>query len=471
MSAVRREVQRLWSLATPTMLTQLGMMLMGTVDVIMVGRVGVDTLASASLGRFWVMGTAMLGMGLLFGLDPILSQAHGARDSARLGLGLQRGFVLGALLALPMAAAWWFTAPVLVALRQDPGLAAEASRYVRVQIPSIPFFLAMVVLRGYLQCRGIVRPTMWVVFGGNVFNAVTNYLLIFGHAGFPALGLVGAGITTALTRMLLLGALLVVVRARRLTAGGWVPWSREALRWSGLRDVLHYGVPISIQLNLEMWAFQIATLFAGRLGTVPLAAHTVALNLASVAFMMPLGVALAAVTRVGNLIGARRFRRAQLAAQVALGLGAAFMSLSALAFAVFRFSLPKLYNHDPAVVALAAAILPVAAAFQIFDGLQVVGGGILRGMGRTRPAAVFNLVAFYVLAIPLAWLLGFRAGFGIRGVWWGLCLGLGVVALSLVLWISRHGPASLEPRTRSRPRATLPPLAVEGTDAPERVPR
>jgi len=178
---------------------------------------------------------------------------------------------------------------------------------------------------------------------------------------------------------------------------------------------------------------------------VELAAHTIALNVASLSFMMPLGIALGSVTRVGNLIGAGKVRRAQITAWVAIVMGAGVMALSAVIFVLLRHRLPALYTPDHAVISLTAGILPVAAAYQLFDGTQVVGGGILRGMGRTRPVAVFNLVGYYLLALPLAWYLAFPAGWGLEVIWWGLSLGLATVALMLVLWVWRRGPGHLDP--------------------------
>jgi MATE family multidrug resistance protein len=231
-----------------------------------------------------------------------------------------------------------------------------------------------------------------------------------------------------------------------LYEGAWLGWTRDAFRISGLREVLHYGLPVGLHLGLEVWAFDLATLLAGRLGSVGLAAHTIALNLASLTFMVPLGISLASVTRVGNLIGEGRPRDAQTAAWTAFGLGAGVMVVSAGLIAALRFWIPRAYTEDAAVIALAATVLPIAAAFQVFDGTQVVGMGILRAMGRTRPAAVFNLVGYYVLALPFAWWLAFPGKLGLPGIWWGLCLGLGVIAICQVLWVWRRGPARVDAR-------------------------
>jgi len=296
------------------------------------------------------------------------------------------------------------------------------------------------VLRSYLQGRSIVAPAMWVTLIANVFNALLNWVLIFGELGAPALGLRGAGIATGVTRSLMLVALAWWIWRAGLQRGAWTPWSRAALAPAGLLEIARFGAPVGVQLGLEMWAFQIATLFAGWLGEASLAAHTIVINLASLSFMVPLGVAMAAVTRVGNLIGAGDRAGAQRAAWVALGVGAGVMTVSAIVFVALRDELPGVYNSDPLVLALAAALLPIAGAFQIFDGIQVVGGGILRGMGRTRPAAVFNLVAYFVLGLPVAYWLAFERGMGVAGIWWGLTLGLMAVAVLLVAWIGVRGP-------------------------------
>lgn len=441
MGPLRTEVRRIAGLALPVAATQVGSMLLGFVDTVMLGRVGSEALAAAAIANVWIYGTTQLALGTIFGLDPIVAQAHGAGRGEVAGRALQSGLVLALLLSVPVALVWALCEPFLLATGQEASLARMAQHYTLVQIPSVPFFLAFHALRQYLQGREMVRPALLVMALANVVNAVANWALIFGHLGFPALGLVGAGIATAVTRIACLAILAWWVVALRLHEGAWVPWSRDAFAWRGLAQILRFGVPVGFQTSLEVWAFSGAALLAGHLGATAVAAHSVVLNMAALSFMMPLGVGLAASTRVGNLLGAGRPHEAQRAGWVAIALGAAVMSLAAALFVFGRAWLPRIYTDEMDVIAAGAAILPIAAAFQIFDGVQVVGCGVLRGMGRTRPAAVFNLLGYWVIGLPLGGWLGLRAGWGLGGIWWGLAIGLAVVATALVLWIRWRGPA------------------------------
>jgi MATE family multidrug resistance protein len=440
MTPVRAEIRRLAALALPVAATQVGTMLLGFVDTLMLGRVSTDALAASAIANVWIYGTSQFAVGILFGLDPIVAQAHGAREGAVAGRALQRGLVLSVLLSVPLALLWLGSERFLVATGQEPALAKLAQDYTWMQIPSLPFFLAYHALRQYLQGREIVRPALFVMVLANVVHVAGNYALIFGHWGAPELGIVGAGIATSLTRVALFGGMLALMLGFDLHAGAWVPWSRAALSWRELRKILALGIPVGVQTSLEVWAFSGAALLAGRLGATALAAHTIVLNMAALSFMMPLGVSLAAATRVGNLLGARRPDDAQRAAWVAIGLGAGVMAVSAVVFVAFRHLLPRIYTPDADVIALSAAILPIAAAFQLFDGAQVAGCGVLRGMGRTRPAALFNLISYWLLGLPLGAWLGLSAGYGLAGIWWGLCLGLAVVATLLIGYIHFNGP-------------------------------
>ena len=441
MSEVSAELRRLIVLATPIVVTQLGTMMMGVVDMVMVGGLGKDALAAAALGNVWTMGTLIIGMGVTLGMDPLLTQAHGAGDGRSVGLTMQRGLVVAALASLPTMLLWFWTGPALVLAGQSPVLAGMAHDYVIVQLPSAFGFLGFTVLRSYLQGRSIVAPALWITLLANILNAAINWVLIFGHLGFPALGLTGAGIATGVTRVLMFVALALLIWRTGLHHGAWQPWSRAAFAPAGLRAIALLGIPVGLQLGLEMWAFQTATLFAGWLGEVELAAHTIVINLASLSFMVPLGISMAAVTRVGNLLGVGDRAAAQRASWIALGMGAGVMCVSSICFVVLRWALPRAYTTDPTVIVGAASLLPIAAAFQLFDGMQVVGGGILRGMGRTRPAAWFNLLGYYVLGLPLALYLAFETSMGVAGIWWGLTLGLFIVAALMVGWVGARGPA------------------------------
>ncbi|MBW2243086.1 MAG: MATE family efflux transporter [Deltaproteobacteria bacterium] len=433
------EARHLLRLALPVVMALLGTMMMGFVDTLMVGRVSVDALAAVAIANFWIFATLQMALGVLFGLDPIVAQAHGAGEGERAGLALQQGVVLAAVLSVLLVFLWSFSENVLLLMGQDPELAAGAHTYTRVQLPSVPFLLGAAALRQYLQARELVRPAMWVVLIANLWNVFFNWVFIFGHLGAPALGVEGAGIATSLTRILSGLALVALVWFRGYHLGGWVPWSRAALDPAGLRRLLSMGIPISVQMGLEMWAFSGSNLVAGWLGTQALAAHTIVLNLASITFMLPLGIAQGTAVRVGNLIGAGQPERARRASWVGIAGGGGIMTLSALLFVLLRDVLPRAYTPDAAVIALATSILPIAAAFQVFDGIQVVACGVLRGLGRPRPAAVFNLIGYWILGLPIGIWLALRTNAGLAGLWWGLAGGLSLVAIALLIWIARSG--------------------------------
>ena len=454
MSVLRTETRKMAALGIPVAATQLSTMLLGFVDTVMVGRVSVEALSAAALANVWIFGTLMFANGVLMGLDPIVAQAHGAGDGERAGRAFQTGIGLALVLSVPVAIAWQATDAFLLATGQDARLTALAHEYTVVQIPGIPFFLCYGALRQYLQGREHMRAALWVILIANAFNALFNWIFIFGHWGAPALGLYGAGIASTGTRILSFLGLVAWTRAFGLHRGAWVSWSWENWRPAALGGLLRMGVPVGIQMSLEMWAFSAAALLAGLLGERPLAAHTIAINMAALSFMVPLGLSQGAATRVGNRIGAGDLETAQRAAWVSVAMGAGFMSLAAAAFVSLRTVLPRLYTTDEGVIEATALILPIAAAFQIFDGTQAVGCGVLRGMGRVRPAMLFNLVSYWCLALPIGSWLAFRQGWGLAGLWWGLVLGLGIVALSLVAWIRFRGPAALghERDRTGRPR-------------------
>ncbi len=460
-----REVRRLSQLAAPILLTNVCWMLVSVVDILMLGRWSSEAVAAALLGGVWIHMTQVAGMGLVMGIDPIVTQGHGARDREALGRALQRGIIVALLATIPVVGLRLFTAEILAATRgfavwiterggasgaisldleSMAALDGDAERYALAQSFATPFFLIYIALRQYLQGRGILRPALAVAVVANLVNVVVNWLLIFKLEW----GITGAGIATGITRVFMGLSLAWLVHRYRLRRGAWVPWDRESFSRSGVTRVLKYGVPVSLHLALEVGAFGATTLLAGTLGIVATVAHGVAINLSSMTFMVPLGIGLAAATRIGNLIGERRFDEAQESAQIALWLGGLSMAVLGVVLYLGRNLLPSLYvPYDAEAIRMAALILPIAAAFQIFDGLQVVGSGVLRGMGRTVPPAVFNFIAWWVIALPLAaWWVLVRGG-GLAEIWWALVVGLGVVAVLAVWWVRVNGPATMG-RTR-----------------------
>ncbi|MEM8712124.1 MAG: MATE family efflux transporter [Planctomycetota bacterium] len=459
MSPRRRELSVLTRLAMPILLTNICWMLVSVVDVLMLGRWSSDAVAAALLAGVWVHLTQMLGMGLVMGIDPLVTQGFGARDRTALGRALQRGIVVALFASAPIIALRFSTAEFLEAMRTFASWIAErggveagsvvasdaakldapGESYALAQTFATPFFLVFIALRQQLQGRGILRPALAVAAIANVFNAIANWVLIFKLE----LGITGAGIATGLTRTFMCLTLIYIVRSRRLLRGAWVPWDAESLRRSELMRVVRIGLPVGLHFAFEVGAFGATTLLAGLIGVTATVAHGVAINLASMTFMIPLGIGLAATTRVGNLIGEKRPKDAQISSGVALWMGA--ISMAALGTVLFlgRNYFPRQYVPDDAeAIRLAALILPIAAAFQVFDGVQVVGAGILRGMGRTAPAAVFNFVAWWVIALPFAGYFVLWKGGGLSHVWWSLCLGLGLVAVFIACWVRWRGPAS-----------------------------
>jgi MATE family multidrug resistance protein len=254
--------------------------------------------------------------------------------------------------------------------------------------------------------------------------------------------------------------LWIAIRLYDLDAGAKRGWDRSAFAFGPLAYTLKLGVPIGLQFSLEAWAFTLATFMAGWIDVVNIGAHQVVLNMASLAFMVPMGLSMAATTRIGNLIGEGDVEAMRRAVRASLTLGALSMLVSAVAFTTLRFELPLLYSSDAALIALAAGILPLAGAFQLADGVQVMACGALRGMGRPHVAALIHVLGYYGLALPAAYVLGFKASLGLYGIWLGLSLGVGAVAIGLTVWTLRTARRPLSELRVETPHAA-PSSAVE----------
>ena len=427
----REELRAMVRLALPVVTIQVGMMAMGVVDTIMVGHLSAQALAAVALGNLYFFGLAVFGMGTLMVLDPVVAQAVGAEDEPAIARGIQRGMLLAALLTVPAVLLLIVADSFMVLARQPAEVVPSAAAYALRMAPGVLPFFVFVVFRQSLQSMRLTASIVIAIVVANVVNAILNWILIFGHFGFPAMGVEGSAWATTLSRWLL-AILLVILVHRRLMPYLW-PIRPEIWEAAPLGRMVRLGVPIGCQYLLEFGAFALVALMMGWLGTNAMAGHQIAINLASLTFMVPLGTSDAASVLVGQAVGRRDPDGARGAAHSALLCGAGFMTMTAILFLTVPGPLARLYTDETAIVALAAALIPMAGVFQVFDGLQAVGGGILRGLGETRVAMLVNLFGYWFLGLPVSYILGFRLGLGPIGLWWGLVLGLGVVASVLLV--------------------------------------
>ncbi len=417
-------------LALPIVLVQVGLMLPGFVDTLMVGRVSPRALAAVALANLYFFTVINGAQGTLMALDPLVSQAVGARDERALRDAVQRGAVLALALAVIAAlmlqpAEWLFRL-----VRQPPEVIEEAAHVTRISAWGALPYLVFVHLRQCLQAMHRVRAIVLAIVAANAVNVALNWVLIFGHLGAPPLGAAGSGWATVISRWLMaaliLGLSLPVMRP-------YLALRRAAASWAAQWQLLRIGIPIGIQQGLESAAFGTIGILMGGLGMLEMASHEIALSLAALTFMVPLGVGAAAAVRVGHAVGAGDASGVRRAAVSALVTGAGFMTLTGATFLAVPHLLARMYTDDAGVVALAASLIPIAGVFQVFDGIQAVGSGILRGIGDTRVALMLYLAGFWVVGVPVSAWLAFGAGYRATGLWWGFVAGLGAVAVLVLV--------------------------------------
>jgi MATE family multidrug resistance protein len=431
----RADLRALIQLAIPIVSVQVGLMFMGVVDSVMVGHISARALAAVALGNLVFFAAGIFGIGVLLALDPIIAQAVGARDGVAIARGIQRGFIITIGLTLVLSAFFPLTERVLSALGQPDEVVPVAAMYVLRVMPSMLPVLGFVVLRQTLQAMGHLNPIVWTTVAANLLNAGLNWILIFGKLGAPALGVIGSAWATTISRWAMLFALLVT---------GWPllrPYlqpRRDAFALAPIMRMLKLGIPIGVSHFVEYANFAAIALLMGLLGTTAMAAHQIAINIASLTFMVPMGVGAAASVMVGNAIGRQDAPGARRFAYAALVVGAGFMCVSALFMLTVPQLLARIYTNDTAVLAIAVVLLPIAGLFQVFDGLQVVGSGVLRGAGDTRVPMVMGLAGFWLIGMPISIYLGLFTPLAAAGLWWGFVAGLGSVAFLLVTRIRRR---------------------------------
>jgi MATE family multidrug resistance protein len=429
------ELRALGRLAFPIVVIQVGLMLMGVVDSMMVGRVSAAALAAVALGNFYYFAAAIFGMGVLLALDPVISQAVGARDDVAIARAVQRGFVLSLFITVFASALLPSAGSVLTWLRQPQDVVPLTHTYVLGTIPGIAPFFFFIVMRQTLQAMHHTRAIVLTIIFANLVNVGVNWMLIFGKLGAPALGVLGAAIATSISRWVMFFSIALL--SWPLLRQYVDPWRKEAWAVRPLLHMFRIGAPIGGAYFLEYATFGTIALLMGLLGTTEVAGHQIAINLASLTFMVPAGIGAAASVLVGNAIGRNDASGARRAAKAALLVGASFMSLSAIVFLTIPGVLAGLYTSDVSVLTVAVALLPIAGLFQVFDGIQVVGAGVLRGAGDTRAPAIISFLGFWLIGMPVSIYLGLYTPLRAVGLWWGFVFGLAAVASFLLVRI-RH---------------------------------
>jgi MATE family multidrug resistance protein len=425
MAAHPGEVRYIVRLAWPVILAEIGWMFMGVVDTMMVGHLGPGAIAAVSIGNAMFDVAGFCGIGLVLGLDTVVSQAYGAGRQTECGQWLWQGTFL-AMAATPVLMGVIALAVALMPMAGvQPRVLAEAEPYVWAMIWSLGPLLVYAVLRRYLQGIGRVRPVMFALLSANIVNAIGNQVFI------GRFGVAGVGWATFGARVYMAGVLAGYAFAREPALLRRIPLPG----WISIGHLLRLGLPAAGQILLEVGVFATATVLAGKLAAESLAAHHVVLMIAGTTFMVPLGISSAGAVAVGHAIGRSDPHAAKRAGWIAIGLAAGFMSTMILVIVAAPQTLLRIFTTNADVLAIAVPLLFVAAVFQIFDGIQVTATGVLRGAGDTRTPMYANLVAHWLLGVPAGYILCFTFGLGVIGLWMGLSAGLIIVgSLLLLVW-------------------------------------
>ena len=425
----RSELRAMVRLAVPVVLVQVGFMAMGVVDTLMVGRLSAPMLAAVALGNLYYFNVSIFGSGTLMALDPLVAQAVGAGETDSVSRAIQRGLLIAVLLSVATALLLAPATPILRALHQPAEIIPDASAYVRISIVGLLPYFSFVVLRQSLQAMHRVAPIVWTMIVANLANAALNWVFVYGHLGSAPMGVAGSAVATAISRWLMTALLLAL--AWKELRPNLLPLRPDSWQIGPIVRMLRIGMPIGAQQGLEASAFGAIGLLMGVIGTVAMAAHQIAITLAALTFMVPVGVATAAAVRVGHASGAGDDARARAAIRAAYLCGIGFMACTAAVFLSMPHLLSAAFTKDVEVVALASVLLPIAGLFQVFDGGQAVGAGVLRGAGDTSVPLYAMLASYWVVGVPVSAFLGFRTTLGAVGLWWGFVVSLALVAIVL----------------------------------------
>jgi MATE family multidrug resistance protein len=429
----RYHFKRTLKLAYPVTIGQLGHVMFGVVDSMMVGRVGAEPLAAASLVNGLVFLVVVFGLGMTLAITPLVAIARGKNEFEQCGVILRQGLLINLVVSLLLSILIYIAADLIFFLNQTPVVARLAASYTKILSFSIVPFMLFQNYRQFIEGLQYTKPAMYVTLIANGVNVFGNWVFIYGNLGFAAYGLDGAGYSTLFTRIFMAASMIsYVILSRKFKPFDPSLKFRTINRFI-IRKLLNIGIPTGLQHMFEVGAFAFSAVMIGWLGSKPLAAHQIALSMASITFMFILGISAAGTIRVGNAVGRQDRVEVRISGFSAILLGAGIMAIFGSCFIIFRNVLPLLYINDPEVISLAASLLIVAAIFQISDGVQATGLGVLRGITDVKVPMIISFIAYWILGFPIGYLLGFTFNLGAVGIWIGLLIGLTVAAIFFTL--------------------------------------
>jgi len=433
LNSYKFHIKETLKLAYPVVIGQLGHMMLGVVDSLMVGRLGAVPLAASSLVNGLILLIMVLGIGMSVALTPLVAIAKGSENHDECGVILRQGLLVNIIFSFLLVISIYFLSDLVYYLDQPIEVARYAESYLKILNLSIIPFMLFQTYKQFSEGLSHTKPPMYILIASNVVNVFGNWVLIFGNLGFPRMELDGAGYSTLITRVFIAAAIFIYVKNSKSFQEYDPSLKFRSINFPVIKKIINLGIPGGFQMFFEVGGFVFAAVMVGWIGTNELAAHQIAINLASITFMVGLGISIAATIRVGNYLGKRDLLGIQRAGYTALGIIALIMSFFGLMFFVLRDFLPTLYINDTEVIEIAASLIVVASFFQVVDGLQVVGVGILRGLTDLKITMVIAFFVFWVIGLPVAYLLGFTLGFGAVGIWVSLVVGLSLAAILFIL--------------------------------------
>jgi MATE family multidrug resistance protein len=424
-------------LAIPVMLSNLGHVLMGVTDNIMVGHVNATALAAAGLATVAFNVLLLFGIGVSYAITPLVASAHGQNNNDSIIDTVKHGLIINVINSLFLVVVVSVAKNLLYRIDQPAEVVTLAIPFLGIITASLIPVMIFQTFKQFAEGLSLTRVALIVMIGANIVNVILNYALVYGHFGFPALGLNGSAWATFFSRIFMAAAIIAYVYYHKVFKSYRSLFSFGYYSKKLFSTLLNLGIPSGVQFIFEVAAFDFSLVMMGWLGTQTQAAHQIAINLATISYMTTAGLASAATVRVGYFLGSRDVKNLRMASYSLLAMAMIVMCAWAILFIAARHWLPTLYVDDMAVVPIAASLLVIAGFFQLADGTQVVCVAALRGLQDVKVPSVFILVAYWIIGLPLGYYLAFPLQMGGRGIWWGLFIGLMVTAMAMFLRLKK----------------------------------